>query len=37
MLFSAFATILLFVANIFFGSVEIPFADVFEILIGGEP
>ena len=34
---SASVTLLLFVANIFFGSVDIPFADVFDILVGGEP
>ena len=37
LLLSAFVTLLLFVANIFFGSVDIPFADVFDILVGGEP
>ena len=37
LLFSLFVTILLFVANIFFGSVEIPFSDVIDILVGGEP
>ncbi len=37
MLLSIFVTVSLFVANIFFGSVEIPFADVLDILVGGEP
>lgn len=37
LLLSAFVTLLLFVANIFFGSVDIPFADVLDILVGGEP
>ena len=37
LLLAAVVTLLLFVANIFFGSVEIPFADALEILFGGEP
>lgn len=37
LLLSAFVTLVLFVANIFFGSVDIPFADVFDILVGGGP
>ena len=37
LLFALFVTMLLFVANIFFGSVDIPFADVCDILLGGEP
>ena len=37
LLLAAVVTLLLFVANIFFGSVEIPFADVCDILTGGEP
>lgn len=36
LLLATFVTILLFVANIFFGSVEIPFSDVLDILVGGE-
>lgn len=36
LLLAAFVTILLFVVNIFFGSVEIPFSDVLDILVGGE-
>ncbi len=37
LLLAAFVTLMLFVANIFFGSVDIPFADVCDILTGGEP
>lgn len=37
LLLATFVVLLLFVANIFFGSVEIPFADVFDILTGSEP
>lgn len=37
LLLALFVMILLFVANIFFGSVDIPFADVCDILLGGEP
>ena len=37
LLLALLVTILLFVANIFFGSVDIPFADVCDILSGGEP
>ena len=37
LLLALFVTMLLFVANIFFGSVDIPFADVCDILLGGEP
>lgn len=37
LLLSLFVALLLFVANIFFGSVDIPFADVLDILVGGEP
>ena len=37
LLLSLFVTALLFVANIFYGSVSIPYADVLDILLGGEP
>lgn len=37
LLLAGLVTVLLFVANIFFGSVEIPFSDVFDILVGDEP
>ncbi|MBQ5817045.1 MAG: iron ABC transporter permease [Bacteroidaceae bacterium] len=37
LLLATFVVLLLFVANIFFGSVDIPFADVFDILTGSEP